>query len=87
MRERFQSEREGCKSEELNDKVGRQKVAVTSRWVRKVTCSGEVSMVLGRAEEAFEVVLFQQLKMALGRSSLGALQLEVEKPQPPWIVG
>ena len=44
-------------------------------------------MVLGRAEEAFEVVLFQQLNMALGRLSLGALQLEVEKPQPPWIVG
>ena len=59
---------------------------MTSRWVRKATCGGEVTMVLGCAEEAFEVVLFQ-LNMALGRSSLGALQLEVEKPQPPWIMG
>lgn len=32
------SERKGCKSEELNDKVGSQTVVVTSRWVRKVTC-------------------------------------------------
>ena len=52
---------------------------MTSRWVRKVTCSGEVTMVLGSAEEACEVVLFQQLNMALGRKSLGALQLEVRR--------
>lgn len=59
---------------------------MTSRRVRKATYDGEVTTVLGCAEEAFEVVLFQ-LNMALGRSSLGALQLEVEKPQPAWIVG
>lgn len=74
-------------SRRTKDKIGRQKVVLTSRWVRKAAWGGEVTTVMGCTSEAFEVVLFQHLHVALGRSFLGVLQFGVEKPQLPRVVG